>query len=76
MEGHIDFYLPFSGKSEVSRVIALISAKMRPFVAVWVNPGNHCFNHVFRGCSTLYQIIQMLFPEYNGSSRSYKLPCI
>lgn len=48
MKVHIDFYLPFSWKSEVSRVIALISAKRRLFV-VRVHPGNHCSNCVFRG---------------------------
>lgn len=36
------------------RVIALISAEMRPFVVVHVYPGNHCSNHVFRSTLTLY----------------------
>lgn len=34
MKVNIYFYLPFGRKSEGSRVIALISATMRPFVVV------------------------------------------
>lgn len=67
-EVHIDFYLPFSGLSEVSRVIALISAEMRPFVVVRVYPGNHCSNNYFRGTLFFYTLLNLLdaFSAHSG----------